>query len=117
VKIQLEQKTLICIISRFLNGSTIGLSQYAADGSKKVQGYVLVQGILQWPHLNTNAETFADVLVYKAMALLDTFPAGDPEVLISFLEALYPDAPFAHQSLCLTSRNGKHLVSSKYHSE
>jgi hypothetical protein len=70
---------------------TIGLSQHAPDGSKKVQGYVLVQGILQWPHLNTNAETFADVLVYKAMALLDTFPIGDPEVLISFLEALYPE--------------------------
>jgi hypothetical protein len=42
---------------------TIGLSQHAADGSKKVQGYVLVHGILQWPHLNTNAETFADVLI------------------------------------------------------
>jgi hypothetical protein len=50
---------------------TIGLSQHAADGSKKVQGYVLVHGILQWPHLNTNAEMFADVLVYKAMVLLD----------------------------------------------
>ena len=61
----------------------------------QVQGYVLVQGILQWPHLNTNAETFADVQVYKAMSLLDTFPIGDPEVLISWLAAQYPDAPFA----------------------
>jgi hypothetical protein len=60
-----------------------------------VQGYVLVQGILQWPNLNTNAETFADVLVYKAMSLLDTFPIGDPEVLISWLAAQYPSAPFA----------------------
>lgn len=31
------------------------------DGSRQVQGYVLVQSVLQWPHLNTNAETFADV--------------------------------------------------------
>jgi hypothetical protein len=60
----------------------------------QVRGYVLVQGILQWPNLNTNAETFADVLIYKAMSLLDTFPIGDPEVLISFLKAQYHDAPF-----------------------
>ena len=45
-------------------------------------------------NLNTNAETFADVLVYKAMSLLDTFPIGDPEVLMAFLEAQYPGAPF-----------------------
>jgi hypothetical protein len=43
----------------------------AVDGSRKAQGYVLVDDILQWPHLNTNAEMFADVLVYKAMVLLD----------------------------------------------
>jgi hypothetical protein len=67
---------------------TIGLSQHAPDGSKKVQGYLLVQGILQWPHLNTNAETFADVLLDKAMALLDTFPIG---VLL-----LYPFLPNCH---------------------
>ena len=59
-----------------------------------MQGYVLVQGILQWPHLNSNAEIFSDVLVYKAMSLLDTFPIGDPEVLMSFLTAQYPGAPF-----------------------
>jgi hypothetical protein len=53
-----------------------------------------VQGILQWPHLNTNSETFADVLIYKAMSLLDTFPIGDPEILISWLTAQYPDAEF-----------------------
>jgi hypothetical protein len=35
------------------------------------------------------------VLVYKAMALLDTFPIGDPETLIAFLGAQYPNAPFA----------------------
>ena len=73
-------------------GFTIASSQHAKGGSNQVQGYVLVQGILQWPNLNSNAETFADVLVYKAMSLLDTFPIGDPEVLISFLEAQYPGA-------------------------
>jgi hypothetical protein len=75
-------------------GLTIAASQHAANGSIQVRGYVLVQGILQWPHLNTNAETFADVQVYKAMSLLDTFPIGDPEVLIAFLTAQYPGAPF-----------------------
>jgi hypothetical protein len=29
------------------------------------------------------------------MSLLDTFPIGDPEILISWLAAQYPDAPFA----------------------
>jgi hypothetical protein len=75
-------------------GLRIAPSQHTSAGSKQVQGYVLAQGILQWPHLNTNAETFADVQVYKAMSLLDTFPIGDPEVLISFLKAQYPEAPF-----------------------
>lgn len=76
-------------------GFTIADAMHAGDGSLKVQGYVLVQGVLQWPHLNTAAESFADVQVYKAMSLLDTFPIGDPEVLISFLKAQYPQAPFA----------------------
>ncbi len=75
-------------------GFTIASSQHAADGSNHVKGYVLVQGVLQWPNLNSNAETFADVQVYKSMSLLDTFPIGDPEVLTSFLEAQYPGAPF-----------------------
>jgi len=61
-----------------------------------VEGYVLVQGILQWPQVNTNAETFADVQVYKSMSLLDTFPIGDPEVLIQFLTAQNPGAPFVN---------------------
>lgn len=76
-------------------GFTIADAQHAGGGAKQVQGYVLVQGVLQWPNLNTNAETFSDVLVYKAMSLLDTFPIGDPEVLISFLAKQYPAAPFA----------------------
>jgi hypothetical protein len=75
-------------------GFSIATSQHAKDGTNLVQGYVIVQGILQWPNLNTNAETFADVLVYKAMSLLDTFPIGDPEVLMAFLQAQYPGAPF-----------------------
>jgi hypothetical protein len=75
-------------------GFSIAPSQHAKDGSVQVQGYVLVQGILQYPNLNTSAETLADVLIYKAVSLLDTFPIGDPEVLIAFLEAQYPGAPF-----------------------
>lgn len=76
-------------------GFRVASSQHTSGGSKQVRGYVLAQGILQWPHLNTNAETFADVQMYKAMSLLDTFPIGDPEILISFLKAQYPHAPFA----------------------
>jgi hypothetical protein len=76
-------------------GFTILQSEHAKSGTKQVAGYVLAQGVLQYPNLNTNAETFADVSVYKAMALLDTFPIGDPATLIAFLTAQYPDAPFA----------------------
>ena len=39
-------------------------------------------------------EVFSDVLIYKSMSLLDTFPIGDPDILISFLTAQYPNAPF-----------------------
>jgi hypothetical protein len=41
------------------------------NGSNQIAGYVLA-GVMQYPNLNTNAETFQDVSVYKAMALLDT---------------------------------------------
>lgn len=75
-------------------GFSIAPSQHSGSGQRQVQGYVLVQGVLQWPHLNTNAETFADVLIYKSMSLLDTFPIGDPEVLIAFMKKQYPGAPF-----------------------
>ncbi|MBS1854108.1 MAG: hypothetical protein JST11_01990 [Acidobacteria bacterium] len=75
-------------------GFTIADAQHGNGGSVKVKGYVLVQGLLQWPSLNTNAETFSDVQVYKALSLLDTFPIGDPEVLIQFLKKQYPHAPF-----------------------
>ena len=75
-------------------GFSIPSSQHAKGGANQVNGYVLVQGVLQWPNLNSNAEAFADVQTYKSMSLLDTFPIGDPEVLISFLQAQYPDAPF-----------------------
>jgi len=76
-------------------GFSVAPSQHTAAGKNQVQGYVLVQGVLQYPNLNTNAETFSDVLVYKAMALLDTFPIGDPETLMAFLSKQYPNAPFA----------------------
>jgi hypothetical protein len=76
-------------------GFTIAPSQHTKAGQNQVQGYVLAQGVLQYPNLNTNAETLSDVLVYKAMGLLDTFPIGDPETLMAFLEAQYSNAPFA----------------------
>jgi len=75
-------------------GFTVAEAQHDDSGANQVKGYVLVKGLLQWPNLNTSAETFADVQVYKAMSLLDTFPIGDPEVLIEFLKSLYPNAPF-----------------------
>lgn len=83
-------------------GFRIAPHGHSIIGAKLVQGYVLVQGILQWPHLNTNAETFADVQVYKAMSLLDAFPIGDLEVLIEFLKAQYSGAPFIkNEEICL----------------
>lgn len=82
-------------------GLRIAPAAHTTAGAKQVQGYVLAQGILQWPHLNTNAEMFADVQVYKAMSLLDTFPIGDPEVLIAFLKSQYSAAPFiGNEDIC-----------------
>ncbi len=68
-------------------------------GLRQVEGYVLVQGVMQWPNLNVAAESFADVQVYKAMSLLDTFPIGDPEVLIRFLRTQYPMASFVGKTV------------------
>src|SRR4051812_4388012 len=59
-------------LSRIADPMSMGRRYRTDAGVKQVQGYVLAQGILQWPHLNTNAESFADVLVYKALSLLDT---------------------------------------------
>jgi hypothetical protein len=67
-------------------------------GARKVQGYVLVQGVMQWPNLNVAAESFADLQVYKALSVLDTFPIGDPEVLIRFMKAQYPGASFVEKT-------------------
>jgi hypothetical protein len=61
---------------------------------RQVQGYVLVQGVMQWPNLNVAAQSFADLQIYKALSVLDTFPIGDPEVLIRFMKAQYPGASF-----------------------
>jgi hypothetical protein len=84
------------------SGLRIAPAAHTDAGANQVRGYVLVQGILQWPHLNTNAESFADVQVYKSMSLLDTFPIGDPEVLIAFLKAQYSAAPLVdNEEICL----------------
>lgn len=83
-------------------GLRVADAQHAGSGAKQVQGYVLVKGMMQWPHLNTNAEVFADVLVYKAMSLLDTFPIGDLDVLAAFLKAQFGAAPFiGNDEICL----------------
>ena len=63
-----------------------------ALGCDQVQGYLLVKGLLQWPALNVKAESFADLSVYKAMSLLDTFPLGDPSVLAGFLNTAFPNS-------------------------
>jgi hypothetical protein len=77
-------------------GFDVAKAQHAQNGAVQVMGYVLVRGIMQWPQINSNAETFADVQVYKSMSLLDTFPIGDPEVLTRFLKAQNPNAPFVN---------------------
>jgi len=41
------------------------------------------------------------VQVYKSMGLLDTFPIGDPDVLVAFLKAQYPCAPFVASDVYL----------------
>jgi hypothetical protein len=83
-------------------GLRIAPAMHESGGAKQVRGYILAQGVMQWPHLNSSAETAADVLVYKSMSLLDTFPIGDPEVLIAFLKAQYAAAPFVdNEDICL----------------
>ncbi len=75
-------------------GFTVAEAQHDPSGKNQVQGYILIKSMLQWPHLNSNAEIFSDLLVYKAMSLFDTFPIGDTSVLTSYLAGQYPDAPF-----------------------
>lgn len=73
------------------------------NGTNQVKRYVLAQGLLQWPNLNTTAE--------KAMSLLDTFPIGDPEVLMAFLEAQYPCASFVPDNTLVPPRPGDAEIS------
>jgi hypothetical protein len=79
-------------------GFTVALAQYDTSGNNQVRGYLIVKGLLQWPALNVNAESFADVSVYKAMSLLDTFPLGDPSTLEAFLNAEFPNSAVAKDS-------------------
>jgi hypothetical protein len=81
----------------FRGGNTafnVAESRLNDKGNNQVQGFVLIKGMLQYPHINSNAEIFSDLLVYKSMSLFDTFPIGDPTVLNEFLTAQYPGAPF-----------------------
>ena len=81
----------------FRGGDTafnVAESRLDDNGNNQVQGFVLIKGMLQYPHINSNAEIFSDLLVYKSMSLFDTFPIGDPTVLNEFLTAQYPAAPF-----------------------
>jgi len=78
-------------------GFSIASTSHAAvagggTGPLLVQGYVLVKSVVQWPHLNTNAEIFADVNIYKAMSLWDMFPVGDLGVMVAWLKGAYPGA-------------------------
>ncbi len=72
----------------------IAESRVDKTGANQVQGFVLIKGMLQYPHINSNAEIFSDLLVYKSMSLFDTFPIGDPTVLTEYLTAQYPGASF-----------------------
>jgi hypothetical protein len=81
-------------------GFTVADSMHdKTTGKRQVEGYVLVQGVMQWPNMNVAAETFADVQVYKALSVLDTFPIGDPEILIRFLRTQYPNATFVGKTV------------------
>ena len=86
--------------SEAFTGFTIAETMHdQTSGKRQVQGYVLVQGVMQWPNLNVAAESFADVQVYKSLSVLDTFPIGDPEILIGFLKAQYPEASFVGKKI------------------
>jgi hypothetical protein len=81
-------------------GFTIPSAQHSRAGNvmqNQVAGYVMCKGLMQWANLNTNAETLADVSVYKAMSLFDIFPIGDVGTMVAFLKAQYPSAPFVMQ--------------------
>ena len=83
------------LVSEDYTGFTIAESMHdQTSGELQVEGYVLVQGLMQWPNLNVAAETFADVQVYKSLSVLDTFPIGDTETLVAFLKTQYPGATF-----------------------
>ncbi|HZQ43465.1 MAG TPA: hypothetical protein VFA99_09440 [Acidobacteriaceae bacterium] len=81
-------------------GFSIAASMHdQTSGLRQVEGYVLVQGLMQWPNLNVPAETFADVQVYKSLSVLDTFPIGDTETLVGFLKTQYPEASFVGKKI------------------
>ena len=80
------------------SGFTMATQQHDSSGNNQVNGYLIVKGLLQWPALNVNAESFADLSVYKAMSLLDTFPIGDPSTLAGFLNAAFPNSIVAGNS-------------------
>lgn len=61
-------------------------------GKCQAKGHGLVRGVMPRHNLNVATRGFADVQVYKAMSVLDTFPIGDPDVLIRFPRAQYPGA-------------------------
>jgi hypothetical protein len=92
------------LVSGGYTGFTIADSMHdPSTGKNQVQGYVLVQGLMQWPNLNVAAETFADVQVYKSLSVLDTFPIGDTEILVAFLKAQYPEASFVGKTVGTTT--------------
>jgi hypothetical protein len=92
------------LVSEDFTGFTIAESMHdQTSGKVQVEGYVLVQGLMQWPNLNVAAETFADVQVYKSLSVLDTFPIGDTETLVAFLKSQYPGANFVGKKVGSTT--------------
>ena len=92
------------LVSEDYTGFTIAESMHdQTSGKVQVEGYVLVQGLMQWPNLNVAAETFADVQVYKSLSVLDTFPIGDTETLVAFLKTQYPGADFVGKKVGSTT--------------
>jgi hypothetical protein len=88
------------LVSGGYTGFTVaGAMHDKTTGNRQVEGYVLVQGLMQWPNLSVAAETFADMQVYKSLSVLDTFPIGDPETLVSCLKAQYPGASFVGKTI------------------
>lgn len=80
----------------FLNNpGTNGFTGFnIATNHTTTNGYVLAQITMQYPNMNSTSATFADLEVYRAMSLFDTFPLGDPTVMEAVMKNVYGGASF-----------------------